>query len=109
MNAYSKTPADGPAWAAIVASAVGCAGFGALVVLAEAFKPVSSALNLYDPVGDLSGKSIGGVLIWLVAWVILHAQWKYVTISSPRRLAAAVVILLALALLATFPPLFDLF
>src|SRR5580692_8089312 len=97
MDSTTDQP-NGPAWAAIVAAAVGCVAFGALVDLSQAFKPISNSLNVYDPVGDLSGKSIGGVFIWIVAWAVLHARWKRRDISSPRRWTEIVVVLIVLAL-----------
>lgn len=109
MNPIDELTPTGPAWAAIVAAAIGCALFGLLVDLSEAFKGVSRALNFYNPSGDLSGKSTIAVAGWLVAWVILRVSWKGRNIERPGRLMVVCVVLLLLALLATFPAVFGLF
>ncbi|MGA2231771.1 MAG: hypothetical protein ABSH22_12805, partial [Tepidisphaeraceae bacterium] len=100
----SNPPAipTGPAWAAILAAGVGCAVLGLLIDLAEAFKSVSTTLNFYNPTGDLSGKTIVAIAIWLIAWAVLHARWKNRTIESPGKVMAATLILILLALLAVF-------
>lgn len=100
---------NGAAWAAILAAAVACLAFGVVIDLAERFKSFSSALNLYKPAGDLSGKSSLALLIWLSSWAILHARWKNRAMQSPRKLTIAAVALIVLGLLASFPPLFNLF
>ena len=100
---------NGAVWAAILAAAIGCFSMGVLIDLAEASKAISSALNLYNPTGDLSGKSTLGVLIWLIAWGLLHARWKRTNITSPVIILAITIVLLLAALLAVFPLFFGLF
>jgi hypothetical protein len=100
---------DGPAWACILASAIGCAAFGALVDLAEASKSISGVLNLYRPSGDLSGKSVIAIVIWAIAWGALHVRWKNHNVRSPGMILVIAVILIVLALIALFPPFFELF
>jgi len=109
MNSTDDLSPTGPAWAAIVAAAIGCASFAALVDLSEAFKGVSRALNFYNPSGDLSGKSTVAVVVWLVAWAILRFRWKRRDIQHPGGLMILCVVLLLLSLLATFPAVFGLF
>jgi hypothetical protein len=100
---------SGGAWAAIVAAGIGCFAFGILVDFAEASTAVSNILNRYNPAGDLSGKSCGAVLVWLLAWTILHLRWKNRNIDSPGKLTAIALILILLGLIAVFPPFFGLF
>lgn len=100
---------DGSAWAAILAAAVGCAVFGLLVDLSEGSKTCKRLLSLYNPTGDLSGKSTFAVVLWLIAWAILHFRWKGKTISSPGRIAMITAGLIVLGLIMTFPPFFGLF
>jgi len=100
---------NGPAWACILAAGIGCAALGLLVDLAEAFKGVSNALSFYHPTGDLSGKTIVAILIWIIAWAILHARWKHRSIQSPGKIMAASLILILIALIAVFPPFFEFF
>src|SRR5271169_682871 len=88
---------NGPAWACILASAIGCATLGLLIDLAEAFKSVSNRLNFYNPTGDLSGKTTLAVIIWLIAWAVLHTRWKNRRIDSPGMILAITLILILLA------------
>jgi len=99
---------NGPAWAAILAAAIGCATMGLLVDLAEVSKSISNSLNFYNPVGDLSGKSIGAILAWLIAWAALHAGWKNRNIQRAGMVAAVSILLVLAALAMTFPPIFGL-
>ena len=106
----SKNPSipDGSPWAAILAAAIGCASFGLLVDLAEAFKTFSNHLNLYNPTGDLSGKSTFAVIIWLASWAVLHFMWKGRALTSPGTVMLISVGLVLLSLVMTFPPFFTL-
>jgi hypothetical protein len=104
----SSSP-NGGAWAAILAAAIGCASFGLFVDLAEASQSISHGFSFYSPTGDLSGKSTLAILVWLTAWTILHLRWKSRDVRQPWKLAIISVALVALAILATFPPFFELF
>jgi cell division protein FtsW (lipid II flippase) len=109
MESQNASIPDGPAWAAILAAAIGCAFFGLLVVFAAASKSFSDSLNVYSPTGDLSGKSTLSIGAWLIAWMILHRRWKRKNLKSPGKVMIASVILILLALVMTFPPFFTLF
>jgi len=100
---------DGGAWAAILAAGIGCLALGLCIDLAEASKAISNAMNFYNPTGDLAGKSTIAVLVWLVSWMILHARWKNRNLRSPGKISAVMLILVALAMVAAFPPFFELF
>ena len=100
---------NGGAWAAILAAAVGCASIGLLIDLAEASKSFSAALTLSKAVGDLSGKTTFGIACWLGAWTVLHRLWRRRDFAVPGRIAAVTLVLLAIAMLAVFPPFFGLF
>lgn len=99
---------NGPAAAALLAVGIGSLALGLFVILSEAIKSVNNALNFYDPVGPLSGKTIIAIVVWLVAWIILHASWKNKQVSFAGVFTAS-LILIILGLLGTFPPFFDLF
>ncbi len=58
--------------------------------------------------GDLSGKTIIGVVVWLVAWLVLGLVWKDREVGF-RPLIITSAILLVVGLVCTFPPFFDLF
>ena len=109
IEASSNRIPNGAAWAAILAAGIGCAAFGLAVDLAEAFKGVSNRLNLYNPVGDLSGKSAGAIVVWLVAWGVLHWRWKDRNLRAPGLVLTLAIILVLCGLIAVLPPLFGLF
>jgi hypothetical protein len=104
----NDAPANGPAWAALLAAGIGCGVFGVIVDLAEVFKPVSKKLNLYNPTGDLSGKTSVAILVWLIAWVLLHLRWKNRTIYASRTISLVTFILVVAGLIAIFPPFVEL-
>jgi hypothetical protein len=105
----SENLPNGPAWACILAAGIACFTFGLTIDLAEAFKPVSNALNFYKPTGDLSGKTTLAIIIWAITWGILHARWKHQNLKSPQTIMVLTLFLILLALIAAFPPFFDLF
>ncbi len=62
----------------------------------------------YRPTGPLSGVTSLVILVWLVVWLVLDARWKRRTVALKSVVMAALV-LLALGLVLTFPPVGDLF
>jgi hypothetical protein len=94
---------NGPAAAALVAAGLGCLAMGVLTCLAAWNEAINDALTLYAPVGPLSGKSTGAVLVWLVAWAGLHALWRPRVLNF-GSVFMAVLVLMVLGLLGTFPP-----
>jgi hypothetical protein len=100
---------NGGAWAAILAACIGCAAIGLMVDLAEASKSISATLTLSKAVGDLSGKTTFGIACWLAAWAVLHLLWRRRAFAAPGRIAAVALVLVAIALMAVFPPFFGLF
>ena len=116
-NLETDTPADeldhadkpeGPVAAAVLAAGVGALALGILTTLAEASTGFKDFLNFYDPVGPLSGKTIGAVVVWLVAWGVLHLRYRDKAIESRKALTVA-LILVALGVLGTFPIFFQAF
>lgn len=99
---------NGPAAAAILASALGVFVIGLLTTLSEASSGIGSILNWYNPSGSLTGKTGVGIIVWLVSWVILNSQWKErdVNLKSVLNWTA---ILLVLGFLLVFPPFFEIF
>ena len=106
--AQKETLTNGPAAAAILASGVGSLALGLFTTLAQAITPVGSALNLYDPVGPLSGKTTGAEVLWLVAWGFFHVLWKDQQVDFAKVFFVA-LIMIALGLLGTFPLFFEAF
>jgi hypothetical protein len=99
---------EGPIAAAMLAAGIGCFALGVLTTLAEANESVNEFLNFYDPVGPLSGKTIGAVAVWLVAWIVLHLVYRKKQVETRVELAITLV-LIALGLLGTFPIFFESF
>jgi hypothetical protein len=95
---------NGAGAAAILAAGIGSATIGVLAFIAELSPPsVRALLNFYNPTGPLSGKTTLTIVVWLVAWFILHQLWKDKTVDMGRVNLGAFV-LLAAGLVLTFPP-----
>ncbi len=99
---------EGPIAAAIIAGGIGAAALGVVTTLAEASQSVKDWLQWSDAVGPLSGKTIMAVLVWLVAWAILHVTLRSRPYETRRALVVS-LILIGLGVLGTFPTFFQLF
>ena len=96
---------NGAALAAFVAAGIGAFAMGLVVILNAA--DVFAAPALYGPAGGVSGRTTLATAIWLVAWAMLHRRWKNRSID-PRRACTVTLVLIALGLLLSFPPLWAL-
>lgn len=105
--AFKDRP-EGPIAAAIIAGGVGAAALGVVTTLAEASTGVKDWLQWSDRVGPLSGKTILAVVVWLVAWAVLHVALRSRPYETRRALVVSLV-LIALGVLGTFPMFFQLF
>ena len=94
--------------AAVVAAGVGCAALGAVTVASAAWSSFSDFLTLYDPAGPLTGKVTLAMLIYLIAWVNLHARLRDRELHLFRAFLLTLA-LLGVGLLGTFPPVYHLF
>ena len=99
---------NGAALAAIVAAGIGSLALGLMTVGAEASAALKTALTLNAGVGPLSGKTVVGVVAYLLSWAVLHWAWKDRDLDFDRVIWVALV-LIALGFLFTFPPFFVLF
>ncbi len=99
---------NGPAVAALVAAGVGSTVLGLLTTLAAVSHSVDEALNWYAPVGPLSGKTTLAVVVWLLVWAALDRRWRHSEVEFVRPFAAT-LLLIAVGLVGTFPPFWDLF
>jgi hypothetical protein len=99
---------EGPIAAAIIAGGVGAAALGVVTTLSEASTRVSDWLAWSDRVGPLSGKTILAVVVWLVAWAVLHVTLRSRPYETRRALVVSLV-LIGLGVLGTFPTFFQLF
>lgn len=106
--AKKETMNNGLATAAILASGIGSLVLGLFTTLAQAIPTISRALNLYDPVGPLSGKTTVAIVIWLMAWAVFHQLWKDRQVNF-NKVYIATLIMIALGLLGTFPLFFEAF
>lgn len=94
--------------AAVVAAGVGCAALGVVTVAAVAFPSFSDFLTLYAPAGPLTGKATLAVLVYLIAWVNLHARLRDRELHLFRAFLLTMA-LLVVGLLGTFPPVYQAF
>ena len=108
LASTKKRVPHGPAAAAILSAGVGSFMLGLLTLGAGASPGVKSALTWWVPAGALTGKCGIAVVVWLLTWLVLHIKWKNKEVSLPR-VVAALSVLLALAWVLTFPPVFDAF
>lgn len=99
---------SGPAAAALLAAAIGVFTVGAMTTLAEASSSLRSALNWWAPAGPLTGKTGVGVIVWLIAWVLLDARYRGRE-AHMGRVVLWTWMLIALGVLLTFPPVFEIF
>jgi hypothetical protein len=94
--------------AAVVAAGVGCAALGVVTVAVAAFSSLGAFLTLYDPAGPLTGKATVAMLVYLIAWVNLHARLRDREMHLFRAFLLTMA-LLVIGLLGTFPPVYHLF
>jgi hypothetical protein len=99
---------EGPIAAAVIAGGIGAAALGLFTTLAEASEGVKDWLQWSDAVGPLSGKVLMAVLVWLVAWVVLHLALRNRPYETRRALVISLV-LIGLGVLGTFPLFFQAF
>lgn len=99
--------ANGPAAAAILAASIGCFLVGLFALAGDASPAISHMFTFYKPTGALSGVTTTAIVIWLLAWYGLSRRWGARTVQLGRIILASFV-LLALAVLLTFPPFMDL-
>lgn len=99
---------NGPAAAALLASAFGSLVMGILTTWAEASTEFAGKLNLQHRVGPLSGKVTFSGLAFVIAWVVLTGVlWKREVPWAPVAIVAAVMVVGGFT--GTFPKFFELF
>lgn len=96
---------NGAAVAAMVASGIGAGAMGLLVILNEL--GIFVAPSLYAPAGGVTGRTTIAVVIWLVGWMVLHRRWRDRQVDASRAYVATLV-LIAMGVLLTFPPVWSL-
>lgn len=98
---------NGSAAAAILSAGIGSFALALLTVVADQSENVKNFLSIYKPTGALSGATTLAILVWFVAWAVLAWRWRSRNLSL-KSINIIAFTLLALSLLATFPPLGDL-
>jgi hypothetical protein len=99
---------NGAGAAALLAAGIGVFATGLMTTLAEASPAWGNALNWWNPVGPLSGKTGVGVIVWLIAWAALHARYRHADVTLDRALTWTWILIL-MGFLGTFPTFFGLF
>lgn len=98
-----------PALASLLAAGIGCAVLGILTVLVEASPHFFKVhLNIYNPVGPLSGVSTFATLAYFISWISLSVSFKGKNISESKWLGLT-FILIGVGFLLTFPPFYQIF
>jgi hypothetical protein len=104
-----KDPTDttnGAALAAFLGAGIGAFAMGLMAILNEA--GVYSAPAVYAPAGGASGRTTFAVVLWLLAWAVLHHRWKGRQMEA-GRIQMLTFGLIAVGLLLNFPPVWALF
>jgi hypothetical protein len=94
-------PPNGATMASFLGAGVGAFALGAIVLLNEA--GLFAAPALYAPAGGVTGRTTLAVVLWLIAWGVLHYLWRGREIEA-RRVCPMTLVLVFLGVLATFPP-----
>lgn len=94
-------PTNGAAVAAFLSAGIGTFAMGLFVILNEA--GIFTAPTLYGPAGGVSGRTTFAAAVWLIAWAVLHRRWADRAIDGGRIWTTALV-LIALGVVACFPP-----
>ncbi|MBL8097418.1 MAG: hypothetical protein JNL73_24775, partial [Anaerolineales bacterium] len=91
--------------AAMIASGIGSAVLGLMVVGAEVNPGLKAFLTWDKGVGPLAGKAGVAVIAFLISWVALHVTFQK---QSPRLMTALwiTVGLLVVGVALTFPPIY---
>lgn len=114
MSDQTVTKPNGPAAAAFIAAGIGAFALGLMTTLAEASVPIRDALRfdklygLGSGVGPLSGKALVAVVAFLIGWAVFYVLWRRKEVDFGKAYVAMLV-LVALGFLLTFPPFFLLF
>jgi len=106
QNSVPSVP-NGSAAAAVLSAGIGSLAVALSTIIADQSAIAKNLLSIYKPTGALSGVTTFAVLVWLFAWALLEWRWRSRDLPL-KRVNLIAFTLLALSLLATFPPLGDL-
>lgn len=94
--------------AVLLAAGIGAVVLGLTVVVDEASAAARSMLGLGTAAGPLTGEALAGSVAFLASWAGLRAALGRRSVAA-RPAVRVTVLLVALALLLTFPPVYGLF
>lgn len=97
-----------PVAAVFLAAGLGAVVLGVLTTLSEASTGIGDALNWFNSVGPLSGKTIISCAVFFVAWAILGVVLKGKE-PAPDKVFIWTGVLVVIGLVLTFPTFFQLF
>jgi hypothetical protein len=97
---------NGPAAATVLATGIGCFAFGMLTIAEHTVLLARRTFTFYGPVGSHSGTTVMAVLIWIVAWCVLHEQWRRLQVPFARVFWLSLA-LIAIGCIGTFPPTYE--
>lgn len=99
---------SGAGGAAALAAGIGSFALAVLAIAADQMPSLRQAMIFSRPTGPLSGVTTCACIIWLTFWIVLHLRWRNRNVAM-GRIGLLSVVLLALAVLLTFPPVAELF
>jgi len=98
---------NGAGAAALLAAGLGSFLVAFFALLADKSATIKSLMIFYQPTGPLSGVTTSAIVVWLLAWLVLHVRWKHRNLAI-SRVSVVAFLLLGLGLLLTIPPIADL-
>lgn len=107
-TAAAATKPNGPVAAVMLAAGIGAVILGLFTVLSEASEGVHEFLEFNEGVGPLAGKTSLAALAFLASWGGLYAALRDRELQW-RPLIIATIVLLAIAVVMTYPPFFTSF
>ncbi|MFO0983487.1 MAG: hypothetical protein U1E76_17430 [Planctomycetota bacterium] len=93
---------NGPAAAAVLAAAFGCAVVGVATVAAAIAPSLELALASRFPTRIASGPALLALAAWITSWLALGYRWRHHDVDFARVTKLALV-LLALGILGSLP------
>jgi hypothetical protein len=106
--ATGEVKPNGPVAAVLLAAGIGALVLGILTTVAEASEGLKEFLEFSERVGPLSGKTVLTAVAFVLGWGGFHLALRDRDVRW-RSLTIVFVALVAVGLVLTFPPFFQLF
>jgi hypothetical protein len=107
-HAIEQDKPNGPVAAVLLAGGIGVATLGIVTTLAEASDSFAQSLAWVQAVGPLTGKALVSVIVFFIAWLVLHFIFRGKEVNFNQIFTISLVLLI-IGLVGTFPPFFELF